>query len=127
MAKIKITVLKRFKPEDVFGDVGYSTPNGKKVTACTAFKDGQEFITRNVFSNSDTALDPTEANGVYQGVTCDFWVSDATATMVGHIHGIDINGDGMIVTRVLDAQGRDSHEPGVGTLTYVVFKLVTAS
>ncbi len=44
MPKIKITVVKRFKPEDVFGDEGYTTPNGKKITECTTFKDGQEFI-----------------------------------------------------------------------------------
>lgn len=48
MAKIKITVIKRFNPEDVFGKEGYSTPNGKKVTACTAFEDGQEFIVENL-------------------------------------------------------------------------------
>lgn len=48
MAKIKITVIKRFKPEDVFGKVGYTTPNGKKVTECTAFEDGQEFIIENL-------------------------------------------------------------------------------
>lgn len=44
MAKVKITVIKRTKPEEIFGEVGYSTPEGKKITECTAFEDGQEFI-----------------------------------------------------------------------------------
>jgi uncharacterized repeat protein (TIGR04076 family) len=44
LVKIKLTVIKRTKPEEVFGEKGYTTPNGKKVTECTAFKDGQEFI-----------------------------------------------------------------------------------
>ncbi len=43
MTKIKISVIKRFRPEDVFGHE-IKKPNGDTVTICTSFKDGQEFI-----------------------------------------------------------------------------------
>jgi len=43
MPKIKITVVKRFHPKDVFGK-DYVTPAGKTATECQSFKDGQEFI-----------------------------------------------------------------------------------
>ena len=42
MPKIKITVIKRFSPEDVFGHE-YKTPTGKVVEKCN-FEDGQEWI-----------------------------------------------------------------------------------
>jgi len=40
MSKIKITVIKRFSPEDVFGHE-YKTPDGKVIEKCH-FEDGQE-------------------------------------------------------------------------------------
>jgi uncharacterized repeat protein (TIGR04076 family) len=43
MPKIKITVVKRFHPKDVFGK-DYVTPAGKTATECQSFKDDQEFI-----------------------------------------------------------------------------------
>ena len=92
-----------------------------------SLSDGQEFITRNVVNGNDTALTPIEGNGVFLGVTCDFRADDAVATKAGHIHAIDLSGDGMIITRILDDQGRDSHLPGAGTPTQVVFKLITAA
>jgi uncharacterized repeat protein (TIGR04076 family) len=42
MPKMKITVIKRFHPKDVF-DKDYVTPKGKTATECQSFKDGQEF------------------------------------------------------------------------------------
>jgi len=42
MPKIKISIIKRFSPEDVFGHE-YKTPTGKVVEKCH-FKDGQEWI-----------------------------------------------------------------------------------
>jgi uncharacterized repeat protein (TIGR04076 family) len=45
MSKIKITVIRRFSPEDVFGHE-YKTPTGKVVGKCD-FKDGQEWISEN--------------------------------------------------------------------------------
>lgn len=43
MPKMKITVIKRFHPKDVFGK-DYVTPTGKTVTPCQSFEDHQEFI-----------------------------------------------------------------------------------
>lgn len=45
MPKIKITVIKRFSPEDVFGHE-YKTPTGKVVERCH-FEDDQEWISEN--------------------------------------------------------------------------------
>jgi uncharacterized repeat protein (TIGR04076 family) len=45
MSKIKITVIKRFSPEDVFNHE-YKTPNGVKVDKCS-LKEGQEWISEN--------------------------------------------------------------------------------
>lgn len=45
MPKIKITVIKRFSPEDVFGHE-YKTPTGKVVEKCH-FEDGQEWLSEN--------------------------------------------------------------------------------
>ncbi|MFW9876782.1 MAG: TIGR04076 family protein [Candidatus Thorarchaeota archaeon] len=42
MPKIKISVIKRFSPEDVFGHE-YKTPVGKVIEKCH-FEDGQEWI-----------------------------------------------------------------------------------
>ena len=42
MPKMKITVIKRFHPKDVFGK-DYVTPTGKTSPECQSFKDGQEF------------------------------------------------------------------------------------
>lgn len=42
MTKIKITVIKRFSPEEVFGH-SYKTPKGTIVEKCS-FQEGQEWI-----------------------------------------------------------------------------------
>lgn len=43
MSKVKITVIKKFSPIDVFGHEIYSSA-GKKITECRAFDLGQEFF-----------------------------------------------------------------------------------
>ena len=40
----KITVIKKFSPEDVFGDLGFSFDNGEKDKICNLFEEGEEFI-----------------------------------------------------------------------------------
>ncbi|MFX1513570.1 MAG: TIGR04076 family protein [Promethearchaeota archaeon] len=47
MAKIKISVVKRFSPEEVFGHE-MKQSSGKVITQCTSFEDGQEFIVENL-------------------------------------------------------------------------------
>ena len=42
MTKIKISVIKRFSPIDVFR-CEMKTPSGKEISACQSFKDKQEF------------------------------------------------------------------------------------
>ncbi len=43
MVKIKISVIRRFSPEEVFGQE-MKTPTGKVITVCSSFEEGQEFI-----------------------------------------------------------------------------------
>ena len=42
--KIKITVIKNFTPEDVFGHEMKWASSGEVITACTTLKEGQEFV-----------------------------------------------------------------------------------
>ena len=41
--KFKITVIKKFSPEDVFGEEGFQFKNGEKDKICDLFEEGQEF------------------------------------------------------------------------------------
>ena len=88
---------------------------------------GAEFVTRNVYNNSDTNLGPSTGTGdgtmtgVFVGVSCDLHVDDSTATMIGHDHGIDINGNYFTITRILDANGQDSWRTGA-TADQIVFR-----
>ena len=43
ISRVKISVIKKFRPIDVFGYEIYST-SGKQITECRAFDEGQEFI-----------------------------------------------------------------------------------
>ena len=88
---------------------------------CYDLADGQEFVTANVYNNSDTELDLD--TGFQVGDTADLWVDDATATLDGHNHGIDINGDFFTITRKLDALGRNSDISG-DTTTRITFRRV---
>ena len=38
----KITVIKKFCPKDVFGDLGFSFDSGKKDKICNLFEEGQK-------------------------------------------------------------------------------------
>jgi len=86
---------------------------------CLPTSTGQEFITANIFSGDDTLISPD--TGVDIGDTADIWVSDAVATLVGHVHGIDIAGNFFTITRKLDALGRDADISGQAA-THVVFR-----
>ena len=47
MAKIRITVVKKFSPKDVFGhDITY--PRGDVVPTCYVFDEGEELIIENI-------------------------------------------------------------------------------
>jgi uncharacterized repeat protein (TIGR04076 family) len=43
MWKVKVTVIKTFIPEDVFGHE-LSLPTGERIHKCEYFKEGQEFV-----------------------------------------------------------------------------------
>ncbi len=47
VSKVKITIIKKFSPIDVFGHEVYST-SGNKITTCGAFEEGQEFIVEHI-------------------------------------------------------------------------------
>jgi len=47
MIKKQITVIKRFKPKEVFGQE-YRTPTGKVIPECPVFKDGQVLISEDL-------------------------------------------------------------------------------
>ena len=88
---------------------------------------GMEFRTRHVFSNSDTDLGPVSGGGngtmtsVVVGATADVYIDDSTATMVGHVHGLDITGNWFEITRILDATGEDTFISGA-TADWIVFR-----
>ncbi len=98
---------------------GNATGIARIMVPCYDVTDGSEFVTRLAYNNNDTELDLD--SGFQIGDTFGCWVDDAVTTLVGHNHGIDLNGSGFIVTRKLDAQGRDSIISGAAT-TQVVFK-----
>ena len=43
MAKIKVTVIKKFNPKDVFGHE-IKSPKGEIIPTCYIFEEGEEFI-----------------------------------------------------------------------------------
>ncbi|MFX0061884.1 MAG: TIGR04076 family protein [Candidatus Hermodarchaeota archaeon] len=43
--KIKITVIKKYRPEEVFGHEMRQSSSGEKIPPCQFFEEGQEFIT----------------------------------------------------------------------------------
>ena len=47
MSKVKITIIKKFSPIDVFGHEVYST-SGTKITTCGTFEEGQEFVVEHI-------------------------------------------------------------------------------
>ncbi|NHJ01886.1 MAG: TIGR04076 family protein [Candidatus Heimdallarchaeota archaeon] len=43
VTKLKVSVVRRFKPEEVFGQE-MTSPSGKVISVCSLFEDGQEFL-----------------------------------------------------------------------------------
>lgn len=87
---------------------------------CVPLTKGQEFTTAFISSGDDTQLGLDTAT-VLIGATADLWVDDSVATVDGHIHGLDIAGNFFMITRKLDALGRDSLISGAAT-TKLVFR-----
>lgn len=48
--KVKITVFRRFSPEEIFGKETFY-PDGRKMVACPLFKDGQEIIVKTIYAD----------------------------------------------------------------------------
>ena len=90
---------------------------------------GMEFKTRNVFSGDDTNLGPISGGGdgtmtgILVGTTYNVWVDDSTATMVGHVHGLDLAGDFFEITRLIDDLGEDTYISG-NTVDWIIFRAV---
>lgn len=82
---------------------------------------GAQFITKNAFNGDDTNIGPAGTNTIGVGDTGDVWVSDATSTLAGHIHGLDTSADYFTVTRVLDANKEDTYVSGA-TAAWLVFE-----
>ena len=40
----KITVIKKFSPEDVFGEQGFQFESGERDKICNKFEEGEEFV-----------------------------------------------------------------------------------
>ncbi|MHA1198844.1 MAG: TIGR04076 family protein [Candidatus Heimdallarchaeaceae archaeon] len=47
MSKIKVSVIKRINPDDIF-EGGIKHPKGDLIKTCTIFSDGDEFIIENL-------------------------------------------------------------------------------
>jgi uncharacterized repeat protein (TIGR04076 family) len=53
MWKVKVTVIKTFSPEDVFGHELFFPPTGQKIKKCGLFNEGDEFIIDSVMQQPD--------------------------------------------------------------------------
>ncbi|MCW4030910.1 MAG: TIGR04076 family protein [Candidatus Bathyarchaeota archaeon] len=53
LEKIKITVIKKYKPEDVLGHEVKQSTTGKRIPSCLFFEEGQEFIAEHSFKMPD--------------------------------------------------------------------------
>ena len=59
MTKIKVTVIKKFNPKDVFGHE-ISFPRGEIVPTCYVFEEWEEFIIENfLFGDNDSLSEET--------------------------------------------------------------------
>lgn len=86
------------------------------------FDPGTEFLFVRAYNNNDTELDLD--TGFQIGDTGDLWADDATTTSIDTVDfGLDINGDGLTVTRKLDADGRDSLVTGNATVAFLAARL----
>lgn len=79
----------------------------------------QEYMTRNLYNNSNVRVVPLLT---HVGDICGWWRDNTTsATAPNGTFGLDTNGTGLIITRVLNANYEDIGDHG-GTGTFVVFK-----
>jgi hypothetical protein len=86
------------------GDGRYVDPaNVGILHSAYLFDDQTEFVTRNVFSGSDTNIGPAGDNTQ----TLVIGEQVGLRTTAGGVHGLEAVGTGLIVTRIVDAQGRD--------------------
>lgn len=101
------------------GDARYgNTPSPAYPAVVAVFTPECEYVTRNVYNNSDTNIGPA-GTGAMTGVN----VGDACGlrnTAAG-VHGIDINSTGARITRILDSLGRDTYISGASAAV-VVFR-----
>lgn len=103
-----------------------------ELVPCYTFEPGVEFVTRNVVNSNDTNIGPAgdgTMTSVLVGATGDLWRDDTNPGGVsGDVNGdfaLDINGNGFIITRILDSQGDDTAVSG-RTADKVVFALIVA-
>ena len=93
------------------GDTRYvDPPNTAKLDSCYTLLSDVEFKTRNVFNTDNTNIGPAgtfSAALVIVGDTCGMHVT-TVPTGVLALHGIEMSAAGLVITRLLDALGRDS-------------------
>jgi hypothetical protein len=90
-------------------------PNSSRLDTFYTLSDrDDEFITKNVYTSSDTLID---LGTVTIGDTVGGWITAAG------VHGLDTAATGLRITRVLNAQKNDIAIFG-GTATWVTFRAV---
>ncbi|MDF1537576.1 MAG: TIGR04076 family protein [Candidatus Thorarchaeota archaeon] len=53
LSKMKIAVVRKFSPEEVFGHELLQSSDGTPIPTCSFFEKGQEFITENSFTRPE--------------------------------------------------------------------------
>ena len=102
---------------DRIGDARYvDPPNTSVLDPVYAVSADTEYMTRFLFNNSDTLVTPSSAH-----INDVCGMHNATAGTAADRHGVDINGTGLIIVRVLDAKGVDVVLSGA-TGVWVVFR-----
>lgn len=109
--------LNRIAADDGLNDIArlndprfVDPPNTGRMDSCYVLLADTEFKTRNVFDGDNTNVGPAgafDATLVIVGDTCGMHVT-TVPTGTAAIHGIDVSAAGLVITRLLDAQGRDS-------------------
>lgn len=102
---------------DRVGDARYvDGPNTGVLDPVYVLDEDTEFMTRFLFNNSDTLVTPTSAH-----INDECGMHNATAGVAADRHGVDINGTGLRIVRVLNTQGIDITIGG-GTGQWVIFR-----
>lgn len=89
-------------------------PNTGRLDSCYVLVSDAEFKTRNVFDGNNTNIGPAgtfSAALVIVGNSCGMHVT-TVPTGVLALHGIDVSAAGLVITRLIDAQGRDTSLSG---------------